>query len=413
MSKRQRTTSGSSKNPAEADIPEDTLSCLQETTPRLHCIHHLVLAYLGGNHQYFHGHMSMVIRDHSRGIHDVVVLSGGDLLLVLTWHGANVWNMRTGECVRAINATNCEDYPQINYTMCLKRATVLEDGRVVSAGERIEAHEGAATMVWNKDMTKVLLWQPQLGTGVHVSSVEPLGRVVWLVSVHPHTGIRMTESVCHGEEAQEPGSTVHTQGHPAVVWCVCVLPDGTILSASEDNTVKVWDAVTGMCKLTMQGHTERVRYLVIMADGTVASAADDATVRVWDVATGVCRKVLRKFPRGIHFLKQLLDGYLAVGDYGGMLHLWDLARTQCVQALHHVFNGDPAGPIDCVVEMGDGRLATCAYNGPQEPTDIWVWAQGVLQIRLQGHRDRILILKLLPTGGLVSASRDSTIILWA
>ena len=41
---------------------------------------------------------------------------------------------------------------------------------------------------------------------------------------------------------------------------VAVFPDGRrVVSASKDNTLKVWDVATGKCVATLKGHSESVR----------------------------------------------------------------------------------------------------------------------------------------------------------
>jgi WD40 repeat protein len=69
---------------------------------------------------------------------------------------------------------------------------------------------------------------------------------------------------------------------------VAFSPDGQRLaSASEDGTVKVWDAATGQESLTLKGHTEAVYSVAFSPDGQrLASASQDKTVKVWDAATG-------------------------------------------------------------------------------------------------------------------------------
>ena len=37
---------------------------------------------------------------------------------------------------------------------------------------------------------------------------------------------------------------------------VCVTVDGrTVISGSDDRTIKIWDIATGNCKLTLEGHS--------------------------------------------------------------------------------------------------------------------------------------------------------------
>ena len=45
-----------------------------------------------------------------------------------------------------------------------------------------------------------------------------------------------------------------------MVWCVQFSPKGdTIVSGSEDRTLKIWDVGSGTCKATLEGH----RYLCL------------------------------------------------------------------------------------------------------------------------------------------------------
>ncbi len=65
-------------------------------------------------------------------------------------------------------------------------------------------------------------------------------------------------------------------------------PDGArIVTASSDNTAKVWDARTGAKLVDLAGHTDTVNSAVFSPDGArILTASLDNTSKVWDARTG-------------------------------------------------------------------------------------------------------------------------------
>ena len=58
-------------------------------------------------------------------------------------------------------------------------------------------------------------------------------------------------------------------------------------------TLKIWDAASGDERATLTGHTDAVNGCAVSPDGTwIVSASDDGTLRIWDAATGAERAVL-------------------------------------------------------------------------------------------------------------------------
>ena len=65
-------------------------------------------------------------------------------------------------------------------------------------------------------------------------------------------------------------------------------PDGQrIVTCSQDQTAKVWDAVTGEELLTLKGHKGWIFSAVFSPDGRhIATASVDRTAKIWEAASG-------------------------------------------------------------------------------------------------------------------------------
>jgi WD40 repeat protein len=62
-----------------------------------------------------------------------------------------------------------------------------------------------------------------------------------------------------------------------------------VVSASWDQTLKVWDLESGRAVATLAGHAASVTACAVTPDGRrVVSASWDQTLKVWDLETGEC-----------------------------------------------------------------------------------------------------------------------------
>ena len=75
---------------------------------------------------------------------------------------------------------------------------------------------------------------------------------------------------------------------PTAVNSAAYSPDGKfIVTASEDQTARIWDAATGQEVRTLSGHTGAVNSAAYSPDGKfIVTASADQTARIWDAATG-------------------------------------------------------------------------------------------------------------------------------
>ncbi|MFN0204403.1 MAG: WD40 repeat domain-containing protein, partial [Bacteroidia bacterium] len=127
----------------------------------------------------------------------------------------------------------------------------------------------------------------------------------------------------------ETGKLILTlQGHSRDVTSISFSPDGRkIISSSEDDTSKIWDAETGKLLLDLRGHTSVVASAEFSLDGEkVVTASWDNTIKVWDSETGELLANLQGHTDDVLMARFSSDGkkiYSLSKSKGNTLRIWN------------------------------------------------------------------------------------------
>lgn len=195
------------------------------------------------------------------------------------------------------------------------------------------------------------------------------------------------------------------------------LPHYSIISASLDGTVQLWDASTGVTLLTYKNHDGQGVYAAAWSpDGqSIASAGADSSVQVWSAADGRLIYTYRGHQGIIVAVAWSPDGaQVASAGSDSTIQCWGaLQRSRTV-----TYTGHTQG-VNAVAWSPDsqpdakpprGRVASGASD---TSVQIWDALTGQKYSTYRAHRDTIRSVAWSPDGSaLASGSDDGTVHVW-
>jgi WD40 repeat protein/serine/threonine protein kinase len=194
-------------------------------------------------------------------------------------------------------------------------------------------------------------------------------------------------------------------GHDGPVHSASFSADGTrAITASEDRTARIWDAVSGRSIATLGGHEGAVHGAELSPDGRLAATASaDGTAAVWDAASGRLVALLRGHNPQYGVLSVAFSpagDRLLTASPDGTARIWEAVSGREIAVL----GGNPQDlPLHAAWSPDGSRILTLGdipwpSRSGMSALRIWDARGGAPLANLSGHEARISSARFSPDG---------------
>ncbi|KAF4945037.1 hypothetical protein FGADI_12296 [Fusarium gaditjirri] len=197
------------------------------------------------------------------------------------------------------------------------------------------------------------------------------------------------------------------EGHYGAVLSVAVSPDNQLIaSGGRDETVRIWDIATGVCRHTLEGHDDAIYSITFLPDGQSLASAS-TTIKIWDTKSGLCLHTLKDPVGYVNSMASSPDGqYLASGSYDQKIKIWSTKTGNFLKTLE----GHSGEVTSVAFSPNNQRFAS---GSTDHEVRIWdIKSFSCLQT-LQAHDFIVVSVAFSPDSKrLASLSIDDTIKIW-
>lgn len=189
--------------------------------------------------------------------------------------------------------------------------------------------------------------------------------------------------------------------HLDLVNCIKLLPNNRILSASEDNTIKLWNLLNGKCIRTFICYEEIYR-IELLSNSRFLTLSGKNSILIWSLDSHVCLKTINV--DGVFRSNKIFPNEQLLFGSDENIFLIDLNSEEILKRfLGHTEN------VLCLEILSEDRIISSSLDSTIK---IWDFKTCECLQTLEGHTDAIKCVSVLSSNKVISGSDDATIKIW-
>ncbi len=294
-----------------------------------------------------------------------------------------IWDTRTGNCLKIIKG----------HTNWIRALDISDDGKYLVSGS-----EDLSLKIWDTTNWKL------------VKSIDVFsGNITGAKFCQDNKNIIVS---CYDSLVLvniESGTIIiRFEGHTHRIFDVDYHAESdSIASCGQDNTIRIWDVNTGICKNILQGHTSTVQSICFNSQGDLlVSGSEDQSVRLWETESGKCISILKGYTNWIKSvaIDVETDSFISCTE-DGIVRIWDIFNGHLKKK---ILNASSVSPI-AIKE----KSRTIYFSSFDHNIIEWDMQKGQETRRFVGHTNRVRTLSISGDGSILASGGESNKIrLW-
>jgi WD40 repeat protein len=184
------------------------------------------------------------------------------------------------------------------------------------------------------------------------------------------------------------------------------LNNGYLATGSDIGKIVIWNKVYEPVRV-INAHNRNVYCLTQLADGSLVSGTAPNCLKIWCIDTGTCiTELIKADEASVMDIIQLSNGWIA-NACGNKIYVWDHNKKACIYVLEDAAN---RGCVNSVVMLYNGTLVTGSASAT---VTIWNITKETVIMKMNNLGGSVFDLVDVGSSTFASSINNNTIIFWS